>query len=145
MAFGSHGHYHMAMSRLPLATAESQLKLSREVLEQNLGCAIREFSLPYGFISRALVQAAEQAGFEAICTSQNWPFRAEHKLMGRLAVYGSTGIKEFQALLAGDPVRLLLRRTRELALCMPKQLMLRFCPQFLGVRGVQVSDEESAD
>ncbi len=87
MSFQSHGHHHVDYSRLDQRTAADELRLSREMLEQNLGERVDCFSAPYGLLRRRLIRAAHEAGFQFIFSSRNWPVRPGQASAGRLAIY----------------------------------------------------------
>jgi peptidoglycan/xylan/chitin deacetylase (PgdA/CDA1 family) len=133
MSFQSHGHQHVDYSRLDPRTATQQLRRSRELLEQNLGRRVECFSAPYGLLKRPLIRAAHEAGFQFIFSSRNWPVRPGQASAGRFAIYQKTTLGEFHDLIGCAMLPLLRRSLREAALLIPKRLLLRVRPQWLGV------------
>jgi peptidoglycan/xylan/chitin deacetylase (PgdA/CDA1 family) len=133
MSFQSHGHRHVDYSRLDARTAAEQLRLSRQMLEQNLGRRADCFSAPYGLLNRRLIRAAHEAGFQFIFSSRSWPVRPRQASAGRLAIYRGTTLGEFRDLVGCALLPLVRRRLREAALLIPKRLLLRVRPQWLGV------------
>jgi peptidoglycan/xylan/chitin deacetylase (PgdA/CDA1 family) len=137
MSFQSHGHRHVDYSRLGPRSAAGQLRLSRETLEQNLGRRVDCFSAPYGLLTRRLIRAAHEAGFQFIFSSRSWPARPGQASAGRFAIYQRTTLDEFRSLIGCAMLPLVRRSLREAALLIPKRLVLRVRPQWLGVAVLQ--------
>ena len=137
MWFGSHGHNHIVHSRLSPAAGLEQLRISRDLLEQNLGQTVDCFSAPYGLVDRNLIRMAEQCGFRTVCNSHNWLVRPGQHRIGRLTIYNDTSFSQFQSLIAGAMLPLLQRSAREIALAIPRHILLRLCPQRLGALSVE--------
>jgi peptidoglycan/xylan/chitin deacetylase (PgdA/CDA1 family) len=137
MSFGSHGHNHVVHSRLSPAAGIEQLRISRDLLEQNLGQTVDCFSAPYGLVDRDLIRRAERCGFRTVCNSHNWMVRPGQRLIGRLTIYHDTRFRQFQSLIAGAILPLLRRSAREIALAIPRRILLRWCPQRLGALSVE--------
>jgi peptidoglycan/xylan/chitin deacetylase (PgdA/CDA1 family) len=137
MSFGSHGHNHIVHSRLSPAADSEQLRISRDLLEQNLGQTVDCFSAPYGLLDRNLIRAAGQCGFRTVCSSHNWLAQPGQRIIGRLAIYNDTRFSQFQSLIAGAMLPLLRRSAREIALAVPRRILLRLCPQRLGALSVE--------
>ncbi|MDR3764603.1 MAG: polysaccharide deacetylase family protein [Acidobacteriota bacterium] len=133
MTIGSHGHRHIAYTALTAQYAANELTRSRLMLEDALGSACEAFSAPFGFLNGSTFAAARAAGFAHICSSRPWPAAAGDKDIPRLVVYRYTNAAEFAALVTGSPWPILVRRTRDALLHLPKQWMLRARPQRLGL------------
>jgi peptidoglycan/xylan/chitin deacetylase (PgdA/CDA1 family) len=133
MTIGSHGHRHIDYTGLPTAAAQSELLRSRMELEDRLGTPATTFSAPYGFLNHALILAARNTGFRHICSSQPWLATPEAETISRLAIYCDTSLAEFSALAMRSAWPLLARRTRNVLLHLPKQILLRTSPRKLGV------------
>lgn len=133
MSFQSHGHFHAPVLRLGLEACAAQLRLSRQLLEQGLGSAVDCFSAPYNFLNARLIEAARQAGFKVICSSRNWPVRAGQPVYGRITIYQQTSLAEFRELVSCSLLPLARRRLREIVLALPRRIVLRLRPQWLGV------------
>ncbi len=82
---GNHSHTHPTyMGRLPYQQLELQWSRSREMLAEILGAPPRTASVPGGFLSRAVIYAAADAGHQLLFTSEPTA-RARY---GRLVVRG---------------------------------------------------------
>lgn len=68
--FGSHGHAHEDLTKLPLSAVESDVRASRSVLEGGLGIEVTSFSYPYGKENEKIRWAVREAGFQAACLTQ---------------------------------------------------------------------------
>lgn len=125
MAFHSHSHEHVYLSQLSQPAMERQLRDSRLILEDHLGCAVRVLALPFGDTSRWVVQTALSVGYDAVCNSHDWPAQPGESVLSRVAVHNSTSLRDYARLIAGDP-RIYMKRTlRETALSAPKRILLR--------------------
>lgn len=133
MIIGSHGHRHIDYTGLPIFAAQSELQRSRDELEEHLGKQATTFSAPYGFLSPAITEAAHNAGFRHIFSSLPWLATREAGVISRLAVYHDMKLAEFAALATRSAWPLIMRRTRNALLHLPKQLLLRKSPGKLGV------------
>lgn len=82
---GSHSHTHPTyMGRLTYLQLQGQWTRSRELLGEILGAPPRTASVPGGYLSGAVVEAAADAGYELLFTSEPTS-RARN---GTLAVHG---------------------------------------------------------
>jgi peptidoglycan/xylan/chitin deacetylase (PgdA/CDA1 family) len=80
---GSHSHTHPAeISRLPAAMLDAEWRISVERLQQILGRPVSVASIPGGFYSRAVAQAAAASGICFLFTSE--PTVREHIVDGCL-------------------------------------------------------------
>ncbi len=134
MAFHSHSHDHVDLSRLPRHQLEWQLAESRQRLEDQLSQAVLFLAVPYGLVNRRLLDVAEQVGYRAVCTSRNWPAQPGAKTVNRVAVYRHTSEAQFRKLLAGDVLVYLARAAHQTFLYLPKRFLVRWHPARLGVR-----------
>lgn len=128
MTFHSHSHEHVYLSQLSQAAMEHQLRDSRLILEDHLGCAVRVLALPFGDTSRRVVQTALSVGYDAVCNSHDWPAQPGASVLSRVAVHNSTSGRDFARLIAGDPRIYMKRALREKALAAPKRILLRVSP-----------------
>jgi peptidoglycan/xylan/chitin deacetylase (PgdA/CDA1 family) len=133
MTFGSHGHYHLAYSGLKGTEVHRQLLCSRLTLEDRLGNPVCSFSAPFGSLNRAVIDAANRAGFQQICSSKPWPASPRASVVSRLAIYRNTDVSRFSALAFGSAFPLLSRLARNAILHVPKQVLLRTWPGRLGL------------
>jgi peptidoglycan/xylan/chitin deacetylase (PgdA/CDA1 family) len=134
MSIQSHGHDHVALVRLSPALLMRQLADSRRRLEDRLGGPVELVAVPYGLVSRRVVERALAAGYRAVCTSRSWPAQLGSTALGRLAIYPDTTPSELARLLGGRPGPYLARVAREALLSVPKQVLVRLRPGALGIR-----------
>ncbi|MBI2317545.1 MAG: polysaccharide deacetylase family protein [Betaproteobacteria bacterium] len=105
MEIGSHTASHRFLSELPDSQVREELATSRRTLEDLTGGPVRFLSLPGGRCSRATLHIAQEAGYDAVCTSWvglNRPGGGVFCLR-RIPVLGTTSLARFQHLVAGDP------------------------------------------
>lgn len=126
MSFQSHSHDHVDLSRLPLREKEQQLKRSKQVLEDRLGCEVKFLAVPFGRLSAEVVRVAVTTGYRAVCTSRSWPAQPGARLVNRVVVYAHTDQLAFRGLLTGRPASYFARFARAVTLFLPKQLLAHF-------------------
>lgn len=68
--FGSHTHTHCNMAVESDSQQRSELQVSKEVIEKNLGRKVGLFAYPYGYSSSASPQAVREAGYNCAVTTQ---------------------------------------------------------------------------
>jgi peptidoglycan/xylan/chitin deacetylase (PgdA/CDA1 family) len=71
ISFGSHSHTHPILSRVPLKEAMDDIRLSKHVLEEQLGGPVRHFAYPNGRredFSEELRAYCKKIGFESVST-----------------------------------------------------------------------------
>jgi peptidoglycan/xylan/chitin deacetylase (PgdA/CDA1 family) len=134
LSFQSHSHDHVVLVGLPAASLERQLRDSKHLLEDRLGAPVDFLAAPYGLLNGSVVRAAREAGYRAVATSWNWPARPGARRMSRIAVYQTTTGGDFSELLHGRPSILVQRVGRDLLAHIPKRVMLRVRPSWLGVQ-----------
>jgi len=134
MSFQSHSHDHVALSLLSRSRLALQLRDSKRILEDRLGCAVDFLAVPYGLVNRTVVTVAREEGYRAVCTSQPWPARPGAATVNRVAIDGGTTTRDLRGLIGGRLGSYARRRARSLLLSAPRRLVLRFRPQTLGVR-----------
>lgn len=137
LSFQSHSHDHVVLLGLPAPALERQLRESKRLLEDRLGTAVDFLAAPYGLLNRRVVTAAREAGYQAVCTSWDWPARPGASTLGRLAVHDATSLTDFSRLLHGRPGILGRRMTRALLAHVPKRILLRLKPERLGVETLE--------
>ena len=134
MAFHSHGHSHVALSRLDPVHLERELRLSRGILEDKLGSAVEFLAAPYGLLNRRVIREAFRLGYRGVCNSRQWTACRGNRCVNRVAILGQTSAEEFRRLLARHPLPYILRSMRSAAIYLPKQVLLRIQPMRLGVQ-----------
>jgi peptidoglycan/xylan/chitin deacetylase (PgdA/CDA1 family) len=137
MQIGSHGHQHVDHSQPSEQTLIKELRMSREMLQAELGHAVDWFAPPYGFVNRKTVRAAEAAGFSGVATSRIALAEAGNTMVPRIAIEASTTDQEFRAIILGRGSIYLKRNLRAIGLYFPKQLLLRYKPSVLGINVLQ--------
>src|SRR5262249_33535790 len=70
VSFGCHTMTHPILTNLPAAQIESELRLSRSVIEQHLESECRTFAYPNGDFDARSIDALKAQGFDAACTQQ---------------------------------------------------------------------------
>jgi peptidoglycan/xylan/chitin deacetylase (PgdA/CDA1 family) len=133
MSVHSHGHEHVDISRMSQSGLIQQLKVSKTLLEDALGCSVKCFAVPYGLVNRRVLEAARSVGFETICTSRQWPAVPGNFCVNRTGVYGHTCISEFRQLLLRRPWPYIRRSIRAACVFLPRSILLRVQPSRLGV------------
>ena len=133
-AFHSHSHDHVALVGLPPRALERQLRKSKQLLEDRLGAPVDFLAAPYGLLNRSVVRAAREAGYRAVCTSWSWPARPGARTVSRIAVYPTTTAVDFSRLLHGRPSIFARRMGHTLLAHLPKRVLLRVRPRWLGVQ-----------
>jgi peptidoglycan/xylan/chitin deacetylase (PgdA/CDA1 family) len=134
MRFGSHAHNHVVLTTLNSDRLREELRVSREMLEQRLGCAVEALATPYGFCDQHVLDAAWESGYGVVCTSKPWPAQAGQRVLSRAAVMGQTSLDDFRKLLENDPAVYLRLWGRDRALAIPRYVFVRLRPELLGVR-----------
>lgn len=91
---GAHSHSHPTyMARLPRGEVEREWQTSRTVLADLLGEPPSTASVPGGVVSRAVIAAAADAGYEVLMTSEPTTRMKTHDgmgVLGRYAVWSTT-------------------------------------------------------
>ncbi|HEX8973255.1 polysaccharide deacetylase family protein [Oryzihumus sp.] len=64
---GSHGHWHRELDVLPAREVLAEARLSRTLLEDELGTAPQSLAYPFGYTTRAVRRAVHDAGFASAC------------------------------------------------------------------------------
>jgi peptidoglycan/xylan/chitin deacetylase (PgdA/CDA1 family) len=132
MGVQSHAYDHVALWRLDAAGLRRQLGDSRRALEDAIGRPVEFLAAPFGLLGRAVVQAALEHGYRAVCTSWNWPARPRRSTLGRVAVYARTAPRELARLLAGQPLSYAGRALCAALVYPPKRLLNTLHPSRLG-------------
>jgi len=139
MRFGSHTHNHVVLTTLNSERVKEELRVSRQMLEQRLSCAIDVLAVPYGFCDQHVLDAAWESGYRVVCTSRPWPAHEGERVLPRVAVSRQTSLSEFQKLVEKDPAVYLRLWGRDRALAIPRYVFVRLKPELLGVRTAEDS------
>src|SRR5271169_2914737 len=92
MRFGSHAHNHVVLTTLNSERVKEELRVSRQLLEQRLSCAIEVLAVPYGFCDQHVLDAAWESGYRVVCTSRPWPAQAGNRVLSRVGVSRQTSL-----------------------------------------------------
>lgn len=71
ITFGSHGHGHPILSRLPVEVAREDIRLSKQIMEEKLGQQVKHFAYPNGSaedFTEDLRTYCRQIGFNSVAT-----------------------------------------------------------------------------
>jgi peptidoglycan/xylan/chitin deacetylase (PgdA/CDA1 family) len=112
MSFQSHAHEHVDLTRLCDAELGRQLKVSKQILEGQLGRSVDYLAAPYGQMNHRVIDCALRVGYQAVCSARNLPARAGSRKLNRVVIYRGTSIREFQQLLGCRPWRYFRRLAR---------------------------------
>jgi peptidoglycan/xylan/chitin deacetylase (PgdA/CDA1 family) len=121
--FASHGHRHVDMTTLGRRALDVELRMSKDLLEGWIGQPVDFFAAPYGRVNRRVVDAALQAGYHAVCTSEPAPARSGSARVSRIAVHAGTKPDELAGFLDGRRLPYWARRARAACLALPKRLL----------------------
>jgi len=139
MSFGSHAHHHVVLTTLGTDRLQEELRVSRQILEQRLACAIEVLAVPYGFCDQHVLDAAWESGYSVVCTSRPWPAQVGDRVLPRVAVSQQTSMGELRKLVERDAAVYLRRWGRDRALAIPRYVFVRLKPEILGVRTAEDS------
>jgi peptidoglycan/xylan/chitin deacetylase (PgdA/CDA1 family) len=124
---GSHTHTHPTMlAALPDKQILTEWQTSIGVLEDLTGQPVEHASVPNGFVNRAVVAAAQQAGIRTLFTSTPTLRRRSFRAMdvvGRFAVLAVDSPRRAIGLASGARLPRLQQQARWNALALPKQVL----------------------
>jgi len=103
MSFQSHSHDHVPLPALPARQLSNELRISKRLIEDRVGRAVDFLAAPHGLVDRRVVEAAQDAGYQAVCASRGWPARPGAAIVNRVTVLRDTTELQFRALLARQP------------------------------------------
>ena len=70
MSLQSHAHDHVALPALSPRLLKNELKTSKRLIEDFLGRAVDFLAAPHSPLDRRVVDAAQEAGYHAVCASR---------------------------------------------------------------------------
>ena len=110
----SHGWSHKFLTFCSEAELAHELLASKQSLEENLGSAVEEISVPGGRWNRRVLQACAAAGYRRVYISDPWVETEINgmKIIGRFMVRRTTTIAELEKIVAKDPGTLRKLRVR---------------------------------
>jgi peptidoglycan/xylan/chitin deacetylase (PgdA/CDA1 family) len=100
---GSHSHRHRPLDCLGRAELLAEATVSKRVLEDGLGGAVRSFAYPYGYHSDPVRRAVLLADYTSACAVKNALSHAGDDVfaIARVLVERDTGLAGIDALLSG--------------------------------------------
>jgi peptidoglycan/xylan/chitin deacetylase (PgdA/CDA1 family) len=134
MRFGSHAHHHVVLTTLSSQRLKEELRVSRQMLEQQIASPVEVFAAPYGFCDQHVLEAAWESGYRVVCTSRPWPAQAGARVLSRVCVMQQTSLSDFRKLAEKDPAVYVRLWGRDRALAIPRYVFVRLRPELLGVR-----------
>jgi hypothetical protein len=110
----SHGWSHKFLTFCSEAELAHELRASKQSLEENLGSAVEEISVPGGRWNRRVLQACAAAGYRRVYISDPWVETeiGGIEVIGRFMVRRTTTIAELEKIVAKDPGTLRKLRLR---------------------------------
>jgi peptidoglycan/xylan/chitin deacetylase (PgdA/CDA1 family) len=100
----SHGWSHKFLTTCTREELAHELKASKEAVEDKLGCAVDEISVPGGRWDRRVLEACGRAGYKRVYVSEPW-INAEIcgvSVLGRFMVRRTTSMAELGKMVRGD-------------------------------------------
>ena len=100
---GAHTYTHPELDTLPLSVATEEIRRCKLELEDALGREIPSFAYPYGYHSRDVVRAVQDAGYDSACAVMNALSSDQDRLfaLARLTVCSDTTPEQVASWLAG--------------------------------------------
>lgn len=100
---GAHTYTHPELDTLPLSVATEEIRRCKLELEDALGRDIPSFAYPYGYHSREVVRAVQDAGYNSACAVMNALSSDHDRLfaLARLTVCSDTTPERVAAWLMG--------------------------------------------
>ena len=124
LRIGSHSKSHRFLNALPEIEIYSELKTSKEILEEIVGYTVDSISIPNGAVDRRVLRIAAEVGYRYIFTSApGWNQQTvDHRARGihRMAVRRSTSPATLNQWLTSSLWR---ERLRHQLLEFPKRLL----------------------
>jgi peptidoglycan/xylan/chitin deacetylase (PgdA/CDA1 family) len=106
LTIGSHGNTHRSMAKLDIAEVREEGRVSKGLLERQLGVAVTSFAYPYGMRtdeSPATMEALAGCGYDSIFIAQHGALRAgsDSRRLRRIKVEGGEPLWMFRLLCRG--------------------------------------------
>ncbi|HEY4675816.1 MAG TPA: polysaccharide deacetylase family protein [Candidatus Angelobacter sp.] len=110
----SHGWSHKFLTFCSEAELAHELQASRQSLEDNLGSAVEEISVPGGRWNRRVILACAAAGYRRVYVSEPWiQTRIDRvEVVGRFMVRQNTTLAQLEKIVSKDPSALRKLRLR---------------------------------
>lgn len=131
MSFQSHAHDHVALPALSARLLRNELRTSKRLIEDFLGRGVDFLAAPHSLVDRRVVDAAQEAGYQAVCASRGWPAQPGDAVVNRITVLRDTSDVQFGAILAREPLGYLPAITRALLARVQHRVALKLRPSYL--------------
>src|SRR5215831_11371308 len=128
MSFQSHSHEHVALPALSARQLRNEIRTSKRLIEDFLGRGVDFLAAPHGLVDRRVVEAAQEAGYQAVCASRGWPAQPGDAVVNRVTVLRDTTTAQFGAILARQPQAYVAAVARALITRLRQQVTLRLRP-----------------
>ena len=125
MSIQSHGQHHRYLDEMSSSEVRQELVASKRAIEDHLGSPVTIFAPPGGRVSPDLAELAQDAGYQAVCSSRVglWCFGEALWDIPRLALLMSTPQAQFSRWVSQAPVEIFSRRARYALLSSAKRLL----------------------
>lgn len=133
MSFQSHSAVHVDLRQLGEQDLRTQLKISKQTLEDHLAAPVSFLAAPYGLVSRQVLAMASEVGYRGVCSTLCWPAQPGANFMGRIAIRWGTNLRTFKRIVEKDWRFYLGTRVCRAVLSPAEELGRRFLPGHLGV------------
>jgi peptidoglycan/xylan/chitin deacetylase (PgdA/CDA1 family) len=131
MSFQSHSHDHVVLPVLATRALKNELRTSKRLIEDRIGRAVDFLSAPHGLVDRRVVDAALEAGYQAVCASRGWPARPGDSVINRVTVLRDTTETQFGAILARQTWAYVPTIARSLLTRLQRRVALKLRPPYL--------------
>jgi peptidoglycan/xylan/chitin deacetylase (PgdA/CDA1 family) len=131
MSFQSHAHDHVALPALSARRLRTELRTSKRLIEDFLGRGVDFLAAPHGLVDRRVVDAVQEAGYQAVCASRGWPARPGDAVVNRITVLRDTTEAQFGAILTREPLGYLPAIARALLTRLQRRVALKLRPPYL--------------
>ena len=100
---GAHSHTHPQLDVLPALRAKEEIVRSKKILEDRLQAEVASFAYPFGYYTKAVRRAVQNAGFTSACAVKFALSSKESDLfaLARLKVGPDTSGERLDSLLSG--------------------------------------------
>lgn len=131
MSFQSHSHEHLVLPALSARVLRNELQTSKRLIEDRVGRTVDFLAAPHGLVDRRVVDAAQEAGYQAVCASRGWPARPGDTVVNRVTVLRDTTEAQFRAILARQPRAYVAAVARALLTRLQHRVALKLRPPYL--------------
>jgi len=126
-SLGTHGTSHKKLSFLPEESCVTELKQSKQWLEDTIGEPVRYMAAPGGFINARVLQLAHEQGYILSGTCNEWMNSTQTMVLpgpvNRVNIRQHFSLEHLRHIVEGRLSFYLWRQVRAAALAIPKQLL----------------------